>query len=309
MKIDDNYLTSYEKCTLCPRKCGVNRLAGSRGYCGCSSTLYVARAALHMWEEPCISGESGSGTVFFSGCPLHCIFCQNYDISGGKSGKEISVERLSDIFLELEKKGANNINLVTPTHYLPHIVAAAKDAKRRGLSIPFLYNTGGYENVEAIETLRGIVDIFLPDFKYFSAETASLFSKAPNYKEAAISALDKMIEIAGKPSFFDNGIIKSGVIVRVLVLPLHTNEAINIIHYLHERYGDNIYFSVMSQYTPISDNLPVGKEFDCLRRSLTRREYEKVIDACLKFGIKNAFLQEGAVNLKSFIPPFDNEGV
>ena len=302
--------TAYSHCTLCPRKCGANRLNGEKGVCGMTSSLYVSRAALHMWEEPCISGKEGSGTVFFSGCPLHCVFCQNHDISGGISGKEISVERLGEIFIELQKKGANNINLVTPTHYIPHIVEAANQARKNGLTIPFVYNTSGYETEESLELLKDTVDIFLPDFKYFSTDTSSLLSKAQNYTEVAKRALAKMYEIVGKPLFDDeSGMMKKGVIVRVLVLPLHTNEAIKIVRYLHETYADNIYISIMTQYTPIEDTLPTGSEYDFLRRSITKREYEKVINACLELGLKNAFFQDGKANLESFIPPFDNEGV
>ncbi len=263
-----------------------------------------------MWEEPCISSSSGSGAVFFSGCSLHCVFCQNHDISGGKVGKVIDVNRLSDIFLELEKQGAVNINLVTPTHYIPHIVSAAKQARKQGLSIPFVYNSSGYENPDSLNLLDGIVDVFLPDFKYFEENTASLFSKASDYPLRAKESIDKMYELVGAPLFDSStGIIKKGVIVRVLVLPAHTNEAIKIVRYLHERYSDNIYISIMSQYTPISTIIPASPEYDCLRRSLTKREYGKVVNAALEMGIKNAFIQDGSVNKESFIPDFDCKGV
>ncbi len=280
------------------------------GVCRESSDLYLSRAALHMWEEPCISGSNGSGAVFFSGCNLHCVYCQNRHISNGDAGKKITTERLSEIFLELQKKNANNINLVTPTHYLPHIVNAASLAKKNGLNIPFVYNSSGYEKPESLELLRGIVDIFLPDFKYFNPDTAQLFSKAKDYPEVAKTALDKMVEIAGKPLFDENtGLIKKGVIVRILVLPSHTKEAINIARYLYERYSDSVYLSIMSQYTPLSDTLPSEKEYDCLRRSLTKREYEKVINEVLNMGVTNAYFQEGRVNKESFIPEFNCEGV
>lgn len=295
---------------LCPRECNARRTEGALGVCSESIRLMVTRAALHMWEEPCISGSNGSGAVFFAGCPLKCVFCQNYEISRGKYGKEISAERLAEIFLELQDKGANNINLVTPTHYVPHIVAAATRAREKGLKIPFVYNTSGYEKTETLEQLRGIVDVFLPDFKYIKSDTAALFSKAPDYPEVAMKAIDKMVEMVGAASFDDaTGIIKKGVIVRILVLPAHTNEAIKIIRYLHDRYADNIYLSIMSQYTPLSAIIPDGAEYDCLRRSLTKREYEKVINAALDMGVTNAFFQEGEVNKESFIPPFDLEGV
>jgi len=306
----ETYLNEYENCRLCPRECSARRNDDAKGVCSESSRLMVTRAALHMWEEPCISGDAGSGAVFFAGCPLKCVFCQNYEISRGTFGKEISVERLSEIFLELQDKGANNINLVTPTHYVPHIVRAAETARSKGLNTRFVYNSSGYEKPETLETLRGIVDVFLPDFKYFSSDTAALFSKASDYPEVAERAIDKMYEIAGAPSFDPvTGIIQKGVIVRVLVLPAHTNEAIQIIRCLHGRYGDNIYISIMSQYTPLPDILPKGAEYDCLRRSLTKREYDKVLNATLDMGVTNAFFQEGAVNKESFIPPFNLEGV
>ena len=310
MNSKESFTSAYENCRLCPRECNVCRSGGALGICSENDSLVVTRAALHMWEEPCISGENGSGAVFFAGCPLKCVFCQNYEISRGSYGREITVERLAEIFIELQGKGANNINLVTPTHYVPHIVKAAKIAHSKGLSIPFVYNSSGYEKPETLEMLRGIVDTFLPDFKYFSNDTAALFSKAPDYPEVADRAIDKMYEIAGAPSFDPvTGIIQKGVIVRVLVLPSHTNEAIKIIRHLHEKYADNIYISIMSQYTPLPDILPSGSEYDCLRRPLTKREYEKVLDATLDMGVTNAFFQEGDVNKESFIPPFDLEGV
>ncbi|MCR4679329.1 MAG: radical SAM protein [Lachnospiraceae bacterium] len=311
MNLSNDFLAKeYENCRLCPRECDARRAGGALGMCSENSHLFVTRAALHMWEEPCISGSNGSGAVFFAGCPLKCVFCQNYEISRGKYGKEISVNRLAEIFLELQDKGANNINLVTPTHYVPHIVTAASRAREKGFKIPFVYNTSGYEKPETLEQLRGIVDVFLPDFKYISSDTAALFSKAPDYPEVAMKAVDKMVEMAGAASF-DNttGIIKKGVIVRILVLPAHTNEAIKIIRYLHEKYADNIYLSIMSQYTPLAGIIPEGPEYDCLRRSLTKREYNKVINAALDMGVTNAFFQEGEVNKDSFIPPFDLEGV
>lgn len=297
------------KCNLCPRRCNVNRLSGQTGVCGMTGNLKVSRAALHMWEEPCISGSEGSGTVFFSGCPLKCVFCQNADISRGNIGKEITVERLSDIFLELQEKGANNINLVTPTHYVPEIVEAAKIARSKGLTLPFVYNTGSYENPDTLEILRGIVDVFLPDLKYLNSNTAMLFSKASDYPEVAKTAIAKMFSIVGACEFDSRGMIKKGLIVRVLVLPAHTNEAIEIIKYLYETYHNDIYISIMSQYTPLSTLIPDQKEYDCLKRSLTKREYKKVVDAALDMGVTNAFFQEGGVNKESFIPPFDYEGV
>lgn len=307
----NDYLSLYENCTLCPRKCSAQRLGNTLGYCGCTSSLKVSRAALHMWEEPCISGSKGSGAIFFAGCPLHCIYCQNHEISDGRSGREISLERLVDIFFELKAKGAANINLVTPTHYTPHIAAALTIAKERGLNIPVICNTSGYERVETLEMLRGLVDVFLPDFKYSDSSTAALFSKAGDYPEVAMNAIWKMYELVGEPSFDpQNGYIQKGVIVRVLVLPGHTNEAIESIRRLYDTFGDSIYISIMSQYTPVlADSMPEGREYDSLKRTLTRREYSKVVDRALDLGLKNAFIQEGKVCLESFIPPFNEEGV
>ena len=307
----DNYLEMYKNCTLCPRKCNASRLDGVNGYCGCSSALKVSRAALHMWEEPCISGKNGSGAVFFAGCPLHCIYCQNHEISDGHAGREISLERLVEIFFNLKSQGAANINLVTPTHYTPHIAAALSIAKKRGLSLPVIINTSGYERTETLEMLRGLADVFLPDFKYSNSATASLFSKAPDYPDVAMNAVRKMYELVGDPSFDpETGYIQKGVIVRVLVLPGHTNEAILTIRSLYEAFGDSIYISIMSQYTPVlADSMPAGSEYESLKRTLTHREYDKVVNHALNLGLKNAFIQEGKVCLESFIPPFNEEGV
>ena len=305
----NDYFSLYENCTLCPRKCKVNRLGGFSGVCGESSELFVSRAALHMWEEPCISGANGSGAVFFSGCDLHCVYCQNHDISAGNSGKLISKDRLAEIFLELQAQNANNINLVTPTHFLPHILYAVKKAKEKGLKLPFVYNTSGYESVRSLSLLDGVIDTFLPDFKYFKSETAGLYSNVPDYPDVCKQAIKKMVDLTGAPQFDEHGLIKKGVIVRVLVLPLHTKESMDIIRYLYSEYGDDIYISIMSQYTPIPDIIPEGDEYSCLKRAITAREYEKVVDFALSLGIKNAYIQEGKVNLESFIPPFDNTGV
>ena len=296
------------KCTLCPRNCNANRNAGAKGVCGVDTGLYVARAALHMWEEPCISGSEGSGAVFFSGCNMHCVFCQNKDISNGAAGKEITIERLAKIFTELQEKNANNINLVTPTHYTCHIIEAVKKAREEGLVIPIIYNTSGYEKPETIALLKDTVDVFLPDFKYMNPETAASFSKAPDYPEVAKKAIEAMVNITGPCEFDNAGKIKKGTIVRVLVLPGKTREAMDIIKWLHETFGDSIYLSIMSQYTPM-DTVPDEAAFHELHRPITKREYEKVIDYALSLGIKNAFIQEGSVAKESFIPEFNGEGV
>lgn len=298
----DNIL-SYKSCRLCARNCGVNREGGEIGFCRSSSEPRISRAALHFWEEPCISGTRGSGTVFFSGCSLGCIFCQNKEISRGESGIEIGVSRLADIMLELQGKGAHNINLVTPTHYVPSIISAVKLAKEKGLSIPIVYNTGSYDNVETVSALRTSVDVFLPDLKYYKKETAKKLSSAENLPEISRKAIAKMVETTGDCRFSDDGIIRSGVIVRILLLPGHLAEAKLNLKYLYETYGDRIYISLMSQYTP-SEELPPP-----LNRRVTKAEYRELVNYAISLGVKNAYTQEFGCADESFIPPFDNTGV
>jgi putative pyruvate formate lyase activating enzyme len=307
---DNTLFNLYENCTLCPRRCGVNRNAGVKGRCHESSDLYVSRAALHYWEEPCISGTTGSGTVFFSGCNLGCVYCQNYDISRGDSGKKIPLSRLAEIYFELEKKGAANINLVTPTHYIPHILKSIESAKEKGFSLPFVYNTSGYENASSISLLKGHISVFLTDLRYLNPDNAEHFSRAKDYPDKAKEALSKMFETTGAPIFDkETGLMKKGVIVRILVLPGQTEDAMNITEYLYKTYGDGIYISFLRQYTPISQNIPEGEKYRSLTRRLTTYEYEKVIDFALNLGIKNAYMQERGTEKESFIPAFDNEGV
>ena len=298
-------MNKYENCLLCPRKCGINRRTGQTGVCGVSSEIKVARAALHYWEEPCISGKRGSGAVFFSGCSLHCVFCQNREISDGKAGKVISKERLSDIFMELAVKGANNINLVTPGQYIPDIVWAVNDAKSRGMKLPIIYNTSGYENVTELKLLEGIVDVYLPDFKYMDSTLSARYSRAKDYPSVAKQALSEMVR--QQPDVvIDNatGIIQKGVIVRQLLLPGHVNDAKTVLKYLYDTYHDHVYISIMSQFTPIA-----LKDYPEINRTVTRREYERLVDYALEIGITNAFIQEGDVAKDSFIPAFDCEGV
>ena len=298
-------MNKYENCLLCPRKCGINRRTGQTGVCGVSSEIKVARAALHYWEEPCISGKRGSGAVFFSGCSLHCVFCQNREISDGKAGKVISKERLSDIFIELAGKGANNINLVTPGQYIPDIVWAVSDARRRGMKLPIVYNTSGYENVTELKLLEGIVDVYLPDFKYMDSALSAKYSRAKDYPSVAKQALSEMVRQQSKVVIDDaTGLIQKGVIVRQLLLPGHVNDAKAILKYLHDTYQNSIYISMMSQFTPIA-----LKDYPEINRTVTRREYERLIDYAIKIGITNAFIQEGDVAKDSFIPAFDCEGV
>ncbi len=295
-----------DHCTLCPRNCGANRLQGQIGYCGQTASIFAARAALHMWEEPCLSGSEGSGTVFFSGCPLRCVYCQNHNIALGQTGKEITIERLSEIFLELQQKGANNINLVTPTHFVPQIINALHKAKNNGLTLPIVYNTSGYEKAETIRLLDGLVDIYLPDLKYFSPALSARYSNAPDYFELAATALCEMYRQVDKPVFDETtGILKKGMIVRHLVLPDQATDSKEIIKYLFETYGHNIFISIMNQYTPVITDT----RFPELKRCITSAEYDDVVDFAISIGVENGFIQEGETFTESFIPSFDCEGI
>ena len=294
-----------KSCTLYPRKCKVNRLEEQRGYCKMDGTLRVARAALHMWEEPCISGEKGSGAVFFTGCGLRCCFCQNRDIAIGDWGKEITVERLGDIFLELQEKGAANLNLVTGVHYVPYIISALESAKKRGFILPVVYNSSGYEEIETLRMLEGYVDVYLPDMKYLDKNLAKDFSNAPDYPDAARAAIKEMVRQTGPCVFGTDGYIKRGTIVRHLILPGHTKNSIAVLDYLYHTYGENIMISVMNQFTPVYEQ----EKYTELNRKVTRREYEKVLNTALDMGITKGYFQEGKTASESFIPAFDCEGV
>lgn len=292
-------------CTLCPRHCHVNRLLGQAGYCG-QTTLKAARASLHMWEEPCISGTAGSGTVFFSGCNLRCIFCQNYHIALGEAGREISTKHLAEIFLSLQAQGANNINLVTPTHFVPQILLALQSAKEHGLTIPIVYNSSGYESTETLRLLEGYVDIYLPDFKYMDPALSLKYSHAQDYFTKAKESLAEMVRQTGSPVFDPaTGLMKRGVIVRHLLLPGQTKDSKKILRYLHTTYGNQIFISIMNQYTP----LPQVKELPELNRRVSPAEYERVLDFALRIGIENGFFQEGETASDSFIPEFDERGL
>lgn len=330
-----------EQCRLCPRECGVNRSAGQQGRCRTDATVRIARAALHMWEEPCLSGTEGSGAVFFSGCSLGCIYCQNHEISGGEAGLAISTERLAEIFLELQEEGANNINLVTAGHYIPQVCDALERSKRQGLSLPIVYNSSGYEKVESLKCLEGLVDIYLPDLKYLDRELAARYSHAPDYPEYATAALAEMVRQQPKVRFrakqesgdirrlegdlFGVGeqetgvpgshqaesgmqreqVMEKGVIVRHLLLPGHVREAKHVVEYLYRTYGDQIYISLMNQYTPIRTDFADKN----LNRRVTRREYQRLLDFAVELGVTNGFCQEGATASESFIPAFNYEGV
>ncbi len=297
-------LELYKKCNLCPRNCLIDR-SKTLGYCKATDKVKVARSALHYFEEPSISGNNGSGTIFFSNCNLKCCYCQNKEISTDGFGKEISIERLSEMMLELEEKHANNINLVTPTHYVPSIIEAIKLARSKGLSIPIVYNTSGYESVETLKLLEGYIDIYLTDFKYFDNKLGKDLSKCSNYFEVASKALDEMYRQTGKNKFNDNGLMTKGIIVRCLVLPTKSDDTKEIINYLYKKYQDNIYLSIMNQYTPVN----YIKDYPFLNKTVSEDEYNEVIDYAIDLGIKNAYMQEGGTCSESFIPSFDLEGV
>ena len=303
-------IKEYAACRLCPRECGVDRRTQT-GYCGQSDEIRVARAALHFWEEPCLSGKEGSGAVFFCGCTLGCVYCQNAEISRGRTmcenGKTVSVERLAEIFCELSGKGANNINLVTPTMFVPQIAEAILLAKKQGMTLPIVYNTSGYEKIETLQKLDGLIDIYLPDLKYLSPGLSRNYSHAADYPTAACAALGEMVRQTGEASFNGRGMMTRGVIVRHLLLPGQLAESKRVLSYLFETYGNSIYYSLMSQYTPTAaldrDAYPE------LGRRVTTYEYEKLIDFALSLGIKNGFRQDGRSAKESFIPSFHGEGV
>lgn len=301
---------SNNPCNLCPRNCQVKRGEGQVGYCLCDDKIYVARGALHMWEEPCISGTQGSGTVFFSGCNLRCVFCQNFEIAAKRQGQAVSVQELADIFLALQEKGAANINLVTPDPYVMEIVQAIILARQEGLHLPIVYNGSGYEKEELIENLQGVVDIFLTDFKYMDHVLAQKYSFAKDYPEVAKKALAAMVRVVGEPVFDEKGMMQRGVIVRHLLLPGHKKNAKAVLEYVYETYGDRVYISLMNQYTPF-ERLMEQEQYSGLCRKVTKREYENVVDHMISLGVKNAFIQEGDTAKESFIPDFDGtiEGI
>ncbi len=290
------------KCKVCPRACNVDRDDEKTGYCGETSQIRVARTSLHRWEEPCITGQYGSGTVFFSGCPLKCIFCQNHNIADSSVGQAFSTEQLADAFLRLQEKKASNINLVTAGHFVKHLMPAIVLAKERGLSIPVVYNSSAYETVESLRMLDGLVDVYLPDCKFFSAEISQKYAKASDYFEVATKAIDEMVNQVGEPVFDEiTGNMTKGVIVRHLVLPGHTKDSMDILKYLYDGYKNQIYVSIMNQYTPVVQQ----DEYPNLNRRVTKREYGKVVDYALSLGLENAFIQEGQTAQESFIPEFN----
>ena len=300
-----NWKKWYRECALCPRECGVNRLEGRRGFCGQTAGLKVARAVLHMWEEPCISGSRGSGTVFFTGCHLGCVFCQNGQISRGSAGKEISVIRLARIFMELQEKGAHNINLVTPTHFVPHIIEALRISRKMGLKLPIVYNTGGFEKVDTLELLDGWIDVYLTDFKFMDVHLSGRYAHEEGYSFYAAKALEEMYRQTGEPVFDENGLMTKGIIVRHMVLPGQSMDSRQIVDFLYENYGDKIYLSLMNQYTPSG---PLEK-YPELQKRVKRQVYERLIGYTIRKGVENAYIKEGSTAKESFIPDFNGEGV
>ncbi len=296
---------SLEKCELCPRRCGVNRTAGQRGYCGAGELVRIALVSLHRWEEPCLTGKNGAGTVFFSHCTMKCVFCQNYDVSHGGFGLEVTTERLTEIFLEQQARGAASLDLVTPTHYVPQTIEALDAAKARGFSLPVVFNCGGYENVGTIEALRGYVDVFLPDLKYYDDDLARKYSNAPDYFVHSMAAIEKMFELTG-PFVLNDGLMTKGVIVRHLVLPGQYRDSLKILDWLHERFGNEIYVSLMNQFTPIPQ---CTARFPELRRRLTTMEYQKVLAHAEKLGMENCFVQSAGTAMEKFIPKFDGSSM
>lgn len=288
-------------CTLCPHNCKVNRLEGKKGRCKCDNTLKIAFASLHMFEEPCISGTNGSGTVFFTNCNLNCIYCQNYEISQGGKGKEITIQTLADIFIKQQEKGAHNINLVTPTMYVYQIIEAIKLARKNGLKIPIIYNSNGYENVETIKMLNGYIDVYLPDLKYYTNELSKKYSNVDNYFEVATNAIKEMYSQVGNAVFDDNGIIQKGVIIRHLVLPNHIQNTKNILKWINENLPKDIYVSVMAQYFPTYK----AKNDSLINRKLNKKEYKEVLNYLYSLDLQNGYIQELGNHEEEYVPDFN----
>ena len=297
-------LLDFTNCHLCPRNCGVNRNI-SEGFCGCSSTLKAARAALHHWEEPCISGIRGSGAVFFSGCTLKCCFCQNYLISQGNFGKEITPKHLGEIFLSLQEQGAHNIDLITATQFLP-LILPALDLVKHKLHIPVVYNCGGYEKKETLALLKDYIDIYLPDLKYYSSVLSKRYSKAENYFEVASLAILSMIEQTGGLEYDQHGILQKGVIIRHMVLPGCKDDSIQLLHWMKDTLPEGNYLlSLLSQYTPFYKSC----EYPEINRRITTYEYNKVLDTAIALGLTDGFMQEKSSAKEEYTPPFDLEGI
>ena len=292
-------------CRSCPRACGVDRTKNETGACHAPATILLSRASLHMWEEPCLSGDRGAGTVFFAGCPLGCVYCQNAAIAGGQGGIPVDEGRFAEILLSLEEQGAHNIDLVTPTHYAPRLVSLIPKARRAGLSIPIVYNCGGYERVETLCRLEGLIDIYLPDFKYADPELAARYSHAPDYPDVARAALEEMVRQCPTPILDGNGIMQRGVIVRHLMLPGAYRNSHDVVKYL-ATYGNSIYVSLMNQYTPMPG---IGEHYPELANPIRDKDYRRLVAYAARLGITQAYVQEGGTVGESFIPDFDGTGI
>lgn len=300
-----NTLDLLKNCTICPRNCNIDRTNGKLGFCHSGNLPKAALASIHKWEEPCISGTKGSGTIFFSNCNLNCVFCQNYEISNQGFGKEITIERLSEIFLEQQKKEVHNINLVSPSHYLPQVREALLLAKSKGLSLPIVYNTNSYEKKESLQRLEGLIDIYIPDIKYYNHKYAVDFSSAPHYFEFASAAILEMYRQVGKNEFDSNGMMTKGILIRHLILPNCKEDSKKILDWIKENLGHNVYVSLMNQYTPMYH----AKQIKQLSRRLTTFEYQKVIDYFLEIGLKNGYIQEKSSASSQYTPIFDLSGI
>lgn len=292
-------------CNLCIRKCNINRNSGKVGLCNSTSELVVARASLHFWEEPCISGKNGSGTVFFSNCNLKCVFCQNHIISHSGNGKKITSKRLSEIFLELQNKGANNINLVTPTHFVPQIIESLELAKREGLTLPILYNTNSYDSLGTIKSLKGYIDVYLPDFKYFDDKYAIKYSKAPSYAENALAIIKEMLSQVGPIKFNQHGLVNKGVIIRHLLLPGLLFDSKKVIDTIYNNFQNDVFISLMNQYIPMNS----AHNYPEINKPLNPKAYDSIINYALNLGVTNGFIQDDGSNALDYVPSFDNEGV
>lgn len=294
-------MSSIEKCEICPHNCKVNRLEGKIGRCKATDKVKIALAFVHNFEEPCISGTNGSGTVFFSNCNLKCVFCQNYKISQQGLGKEISIEELADIFIEQQNKKVENINLVTPTMYIYHIIEAIKIARKKGLNIPIVYNTNGYENVETIKKLNGYIDIYLPDLKYYDNDLAFKYSGIKNYFENATEAIKEMYNQVGAPVLDENGIMKKGVIIRHLVLPNNLQNSKDVLKWINDNIDNKVFVSVMAQYFPTHR----AKDFPELNRKLTKEEYEEIENFLYSLNLDNGYIQELGEHEEEYVPDFE----
>lgn len=295
-------LKILENCSICPHNCGINRLNNQVGWCKSKDTVKVAKYSIHNFEEPCISGKNGSGTVFFSNCTMNCVFCQNYEISQQGKGQEISIQDLAKIFLKQQERGVENINLVTPTSYVPQIIEALKIARNNGLHLPIVYNTNGYEKVESLKMLEGYIDIYLPDFKYIDDNLAKRLSKVDNYFEITTNALKEMYRQVGKAEFDDNGIMKKGMIIRHLVLPNHILNSRKVLKWINDNMRDS-YVSVMAQYFPTYK----AKEIEDINRKLTKEEYEKIENYLYSLNLENGYIQELGDHEEEYVPKWDEK--